>query len=79
MERRDRPTGYRTTHRLHLVSGAARLRDAHPADRDAHLADIAPMHAPEAPMAVTFEGLTPAQQAAAIAAFPGGRRFVLAG
>jgi hypothetical protein len=39
---------------------------------------IAPIDAPELPMEVTFEGLTEAQQRAAISAFPGGRRFTLA-
>lgn len=40
---------------------------------------IAPMDAPELPMAIRFEGLTKAEQRAALAAFPGGRRFVLQG
>jgi len=39
---------------------------------------IEPVDAPELPMAVRFEGLTDDQQRAALAAFPGGRRFVLA-
>jgi hypothetical protein len=30
-------------------------------------------------MAISFEGLTEAEQQAALAAFPGGRRFVLQG
>ncbi|WP_374624523.1 hypothetical protein [Devosia sp.] len=72
MERRDRPTLQQTRHRLRLASSGARARQA-------RLAEIAPIHAPETPMTVSFEGLTPAQQAAALAAFPGGRRFVLAG
>lgn len=40
--------------------------------------DVAPINAPEQVMTVRFEGLTEAQQQAALAAFPGGRRFVLA-
>ncbi len=40
--------------------------------------EIAPIDSPELPMTVRFEGITPAQQRAALAAFPGGRRFVLA-
>jgi hypothetical protein len=39
---------------------------------------IAPLGSPEKPMAVRFEGLTEDQQRAALAAFPGGKRFVLA-
>ncbi len=72
MERRDRSTMQQARHRLRLASSNTRPRAA-------RLAEIAPIHAPETPMTVTFEGLTPAQQAAALAAFPGGRRFVLAG
>ena len=37
-----------------------------------------PFDAPEQTMAVTFEGLSETQQRAALAAFPGGRRFQLA-
>jgi len=40
-------------------------------------AAVAPIDAPEVPMVVSFEGLTKAEQQAALAAFPGGRRFVL--
>jgi len=36
-----------------------------------------PIDEPEAPLEVEFVGLTEAQQLAAIAAFPGGRRFIL--
>ena len=39
---------------------------------------IAPVDAPELVMSVRFEGLSYAEQQAALAAFPGGRRFVLA-
>jgi hypothetical protein len=38
---------------------------------------MAPFGAPEQPMLVCFEGLTDAEQRAALAAFPGGRRFQL--
>ncbi|RYG22411.1 MAG: hypothetical protein EON93_25185 [Burkholderiales bacterium] len=40
--------------------------------------ELAPIDAPEQLMTVRFEGLTDAEQQAALAAFPGGRRFVLA-
>ncbi len=40
--------------------------------------DIPPIDGPEQPMMVQFEGLTDAEQQTALAAFPGGRRFVLA-
>jgi hypothetical protein len=40
---------------------------------------VAPIDGPETPMTVRFEGLTKAEQQAALSAFPGGRRFVLAG
>jgi molybdopterin biosynthesis enzyme len=39
---------------------------------------VAPIDGPELTMAVRFEGLTDAEQRVALAAFPGGRRFVLA-
>lgn len=39
---------------------------------------IAPIDGPEVPMTVRFEGLSESEQQAALAAFPGGRRFVLA-
>lgn len=40
---------------------------------------IAPITAPELPMTISFEGLTEAEQRAALAAFPGGKRFILQG
>lgn len=40
--------------------------------------EIAPIDGPEIPMTVRFEGLTDDEQQFALAAFPGGRRFVLA-
>lgn len=43
-----------------------------------HQAPVAPINEPEAPLTVEFEGLTPEEQRAALAAFPGGRRFQLA-
>jgi hypothetical protein len=39
---------------------------------------VAPIDAPELPMTIRFEGLSDAEQRAALAAFPGGKRFVLA-
>lgn len=39
---------------------------------------VAPIDEPETPLTVEFEGLTPEQQRAALAGFPGGRRFQLA-
>ncbi|WP_421760796.1 hypothetical protein [Devosia sp.] len=38
---------------------------------------VAPADHPELPMLVQFEGLTKAEQRAAVAGFPGGRRFIL--
>jgi hypothetical protein len=38
---------------------------------------VAPADHPELPMLVEFEGLTKAEQRAAVAGFPGGRRFIL--
>jgi hypothetical protein len=39
--------------------------------------EVAPIDRPELPLEVEFEGLTLEEQRAALAAFPGGRRFVL--
>lgn len=39
---------------------------------------VSPIDEPETPLTVEFEGLTPEEQRAALAAFPGGRRFQLA-
>ena len=39
---------------------------------------VAPIDEPETPLTVEFEGLTPDEQRAALAAFPGGKRFQLA-
>lgn len=52
------------------------------ASRDERLqptSPIGPIDAPELTMAISFEGLTKAEQRAALAAFPGGKRFVLQG
>lgn len=38
---------------------------------------VAPIGADEIPMAISFEGLSLAEQRLALAAFPGGKRFVL--
>ena len=40
---------------------------------------IAPVDEPELPMTISFEGLSPEEQRVALAAFPGGKRFVLEG
>jgi hypothetical protein len=39
---------------------------------------VGDIHAPETPMEIEFFGLNEAEQRMALAAFPGGRRFVLA-
>jgi hypothetical protein len=41
------------------------------------LRDVGSADGPEVPLAVEFVGLTPDQQRAALAAFPGGKRFQL--
>jgi hypothetical protein len=38
---------------------------------------VAPIDMPEVPLEIEFEGLTLEEQHAALAGFPGGRRFVL--
>ena len=38
---------------------------------------VGDIHAPETPMEIEFFGLNEAEQRTALAAFPGGRRFVL--
>lgn len=53
------------------------LRLATERGRRLHQLEIAPIDSPELPMTIRFEGITPAQQRAALAAFPGGRRFIL--
>lgn len=40
--------------------------------------EITPIDGPERIMSVRFEGLTSAEQQSVLAAFPGGRRFVVA-
>jgi hypothetical protein len=51
------------------------------ADRGARLSPprerVAPVDKPELPLEIEFEGLTLEEQRAALAGFPGGRRFVL--
>jgi hypothetical protein len=47
------------------------------AHRPRPLDDVAPVGKPERPLEIEFVGLTEAEQRAALAAFPGGRRFVL--
>lgn len=62
------------------ASRRARLWLAAPHDaRPRPTAAIAPIDAPELPMTISFEGLTEAEQHMALAAFPGGKRFVLQG
>ena len=68
---------------LHLTSTEASLRARlalaarlHPSTRP--ISQVAPMNEPESIMTISFEGLTEREQEAALAAFPGGRRFVLA-
>ncbi len=39
--------------------------------------DVGPVDGPETILEVEFEGITEAEQRAALSAFPGGRRFVL--
>jgi len=39
--------------------------------------DVGPIDGPERPLEVEFVGINQAQQARALASFPGGRRFVL--
>ncbi len=40
---------------------------------------LAKIDEPELPMTISFEGLSPEEQQVALAAFPGGKRFVLEG
>jgi hypothetical protein len=67
------------SHRIHSTARRPRLWLAAdegvrlPAPRGA----IAPIDKPELPLEIEFEGLTLEEQRAALAAFPGGRRFVL--
>jgi hypothetical protein len=53
---------------LAAVDGKRRMR---PHER------VNPIKAPETPIEIEFVGLTPEEQQAALAAFPGGKRFVL--
>jgi hypothetical protein len=54
----------------------ANLRRA-PASLDPQLANLGDMTGPEAELDVEFFGISEAEQRAALAAFPGGRRFRL--
>lgn len=72
----------RRAHRLTSPAASRRAKswlEAAHAGRLRPTSPVAPIDAPELPMAVRFEGLTEAEQRAALAAFPGGRRFVLQG
>jgi hypothetical protein len=71
---------------LHLKSTEWKMPNSEPrtpylrlaATNGARLAAPLPaIDAPEAPLEVSFVGLTEAQQRAALAGFPGGRRFRL--
>lgn len=74
MERRVlRLTAPAASRRARLWLAALRDRRLQPTT------EIAPIDAPELPMTISFEGLTEAEQRAALAAFPGGRRFMLQG
>lgn len=66
--------------RLTSIEAGRRARLAlaamqHPGPAALH---VAPPDEPETIMVVSFEGLTEREQEAALAAFPGGKRFVLA-
>ncbi len=58
--------------------GAGRLWLAAKEGRAMRRPHVLPADRPELPMLVSFEGLSPEEQHKALAAFPGGRRFVLA-
>jgi hypothetical protein len=62
------PRSHKSRLWLAAVDGAHRSRP---------LDDVAPAGKPERPLEIEFVGLTEAEQRAALAAFPGGRRFVL--
>lgn len=47
------------------------------ARRPTPLDDVAPIDQPERPLEIEFFGITEEQQRKALAAFPGGRRFIL--
>lgn len=68
---------------LHLTTAEASLRARlalaarlQPVSRP--VPHITPKDEPEAIMMISFEGLTEREQEAALAGFPGGKRFVLA-
>ena len=72
----------RRAHRLTSPAASRRAKSWLAAAHNARLRPtnaVAPIDAPELPMAVSFEGLSEAEQRAALAAFPGGKRFVLQG
>lgn len=66
--------------RMTSIEGGSRTRDVLAArlGRRSPAAHVAPSDAPEAIMTISFEGLTEREQEMALAAFPGGKRFVLA-
>jgi len=72
----------RRTHRLTSPVASRRAKSWLAAAHDVRLRPtnpIAPINAPELPMTVSFEGLSAEEQQIALAAFPGGKRFVLQG
>lgn len=73
------PAGHSMPRAISTLAGRrARLRLAAASQSRLERLAIGPADAPERQMLVSFEGLTPEEQRAALAAFPGGRRFVLA-
>lgn len=71
---RPDPLSMRIAHRRPLWLAAADGRRLPP--RHERL-EVGAIDGPETPLPVEFVGLTEAEQRAALAAFPGGKRFVL--
>ncbi len=70
----------RRTIRLTTPLASKRTREALASALQAHGTRLVNrIDAPELPMTISFEGLSLAEQRAALAAFPGGKRFVLQG
>lgn len=66
-------------HRFSSVANATTRPHLWLAASDGHrlVEPVNPIEAPEVPLEIEFEGLSLEQQWAALAGFPGGRRFVL--
>lgn len=62
----------------HPMIGTGRIWLAAAEGRPLRRPPVSPANRPELPMLVSFEGLSADEQRKALAAFPGGRRFVLA-